>query len=74
MGIRELAKQAGFEVHDTGNETVLVSDPHGDALVRFEALVRAAERERCAMLCEETGAFEEESDMAFRCAEAIRRA
>ena len=43
----------------------------------LDAAVKAAvdaERERCAKLCEETGAYTDELDMALMCAAAIREA
>lgn len=43
---------------------------HEDALQRFAALVAAAEREACALLCEETRF--PDSYTAIRCAAAIR--
>ena len=49
-----------------------------DALARFAERIRAAERERCAKLCEDYAWLQEEGSPArsnFRnCAEGIRRA
>ena len=51
--IIEMAREAGFEV-DEDIANVWVSDAYiGDKLERFDALVRADEREACAKVCDE---------------------
>jgi hypothetical protein len=42
-------------------------------LLKFAGLVAAHEREACANVCEETGAYTDELGMALMCADAIRR-
>ena len=43
-----------------------------EMLEKFANLVAAAEREACANVCEETGAYREAIEMAQECAAAIR--
>ena len=51
----EQARESGMErvvkLHSDGTRTVEL--PHPDLLIRFAALVAAAEREECAKLCDE---------------------
>jgi hypothetical protein len=53
--IIRMAREAGMErvvkLHSDGTRTVEL--PHPDLLERFAALVAAAEREACAVLCEQ---------------------
>ena len=58
-----------------------LSDPLGSCtsykaatVVQLIERAVAAERERCAKLCEETGAYTDELEMALMCAAAIRGA
>jgi hypothetical protein len=62
----EMAKEAGFTWEPIGN----IIGP----LERFEALVRAAEREACAKVCDKRymGDNNREDIEAKRCAAAIR--
>ena len=60
--IIRMAREAGDDWDST-----LPSDK--EFLERFAALVAAAEREACAKVCEEWGAF---NKIAAECAEAIR--
>ncbi len=49
------------------------ADMYAYALAQVRRAV-AAERERCAKLCEQTGAYTDEIEMAQMCAAAIREA
>lgn len=68
--IRELALEAGMSkvvrVHSDGTMTIEL--PHPEKLERFAALVAAAERERCAQVCEDHFMSD-----GHWCAQAIRK-
>ena len=62
----EMAREAGFDSHDMSADfTCNLMD-----IKRFANLVAAAEREACAKVCEEWGAF---NNVAADCAAAIRQ-
>jgi hypothetical protein len=68
----EMAREAGFERvigvnQKTGIQTI--ESYANDSLQRFEALIRADEREACAKVCEE---MEYEFKPGHECAAAIR--
>lgn len=66
--IIRMAQEAGFAFDGVNTRIPLwISRP--EELERFAALVAAAEREACAKVCEEWGAF---NKIAAECAEAIR--
>jgi hypothetical protein len=50
--IKELAKQAGFDVEDRANEIWFDEGWHTSIVERFAELVRQDEREACAKLCD----------------------
>jgi hypothetical protein len=51
--IKELAKQAGFDVEDRANEIWFDEGWHTSIVERFAELVRQDEREACAKVCED---------------------
>ena len=51
--IKELARQAGFDVEDRTNEIWFDEGWYTSIVERFAELVRQDEREKCAKLCEE---------------------
>ncbi len=61
--IIRMAREAGFYVDGHFHRTF------GIAVEHFANLIAAAEREECAKVCEEWGAF---NKIAAECAEAIR--
>ncbi len=64
--IRMAREAGGYRAAPTDKALLLLSESH---LERFANLVAAAEREECAKVCEEWGAF---NKIAAECAEAIR--
>lgn len=75
MNIKELAKQAGFDVEDKVGEIWFDEGWHTSIVERFAELVAAAEREECAELCEAVGHTHDVlqgAELAFDLAEAIR--
>jgi hypothetical protein len=52
-----MAREAGANYYGTGEEGVTAFMLRDEAIERFAALVRAAEREACAKVCEECGAI-----------------
>jgi hypothetical protein len=54
MNIKELAKQAGFDVEDKVGEIWFDEGWHTSIVERFAELVAAAEREACAKLFQPT--------------------
>ena len=76
--IIRMAREAGFE-EGYGNHLFPPGDyreevvPVTDEIIRFAALVAAAEREACAKLCEKMlGIFHPTEVITTRCATAIR--
>jgi len=74
-----LAREAGFYIDLEPTGDIRAFDPTGPIvnpeLARFEALVRADEREKAAQLCDTYAAKcpnDDMSDMASSCAAAIR--
>ena len=71
--IIKMAREAGFEVYETD---VWITDGWWlEELERFAGLVRAAEREACALVCEERQEVFQKyytKGLAAMCAEAIR--
>lgn len=69
--IIRMARESGMErvvkLHSDGTRTVEL--PHPDLLIRFAALVAAAEREACAKVCMEHWLH---GGNAINCADAIR--
>jgi len=53
--IKELARQAGFDVEDRANEIWFDEGWHTSIVERFAELVRVDEREACAKLVDEWG-------------------
>jgi hypothetical protein len=68
--IRMAREQGDFIDDKRGGAFIFNGDPeHTFNIFKFAALVAAAEREECAKVCEEWGAF---NKIAAECAEAIR--
>lgn len=76
-----MAREVGFEVHERKQQArvgvdALLGIDSTDKLLRFAALVAAAERESCAKTCnamvERRGATDDHKYMADTCAVAIR--
>lgn len=79
--IQKLAIEAGFEPYETyhlsGNSEddrlVSVGEyPCGESVIKFAELVAKAERESCAKVVEDAGAYTEWNEDAVYCAAAIR--
>jgi hypothetical protein len=51
--IKELAKQAGFDVEDRANEIWFDEGWYTSIVERFAKLVRQDEREACAKICDD---------------------
>jgi hypothetical protein len=69
--IKELAKQAGFDVEDRANEIWFDEGWHTSIVERFAELVRQDEREACAKLCDDLDRKWNQSGVR-ECAAAIR--
>ena len=68
--IIEMAREAGLQTDSAG---VWVDDGYiTNQLERFEALVRADEREECAKVCEMQDGAGVTNEYWWQCAEAIR--
>jgi hypothetical protein len=65
-----MAREAGLGEHTNYEREQIWELKNVEALERFAALVIAAERERCARVCEE---FYSVENIAQKCAEAIRK-
>jgi len=65
-----MAREAGLGEHTNYEYEQIWELKNVEALERFAAIVIAAERERCAKVCEE---FYSVENVAQKCAEAIRK-
>ncbi len=71
--IKELAKQAGFDVEDRANEIWFDEGWYTSIVERFAELVRQDEREACAKLCDEHAKeIWDQEGGALNCADKIR--
>ena len=65
--IERMAREAGMRAYERESPGVDGAEGSWDAVTRFAALVAAAERERCAKVCEDMVLY-----TGFDCAAAIR--
>jgi len=75
--ITALAREAGLGEHTNYEYEQIWELKNVEALERFAALVIAAERERCALVCEEMAnsryQLKESIEIMLACADAIRK-
>lgn len=73
MNIKELAEQAGFFPSDNYDHSNWHAAGFSKNFERFAELVAAAEREKCAKVCDDIDVeYQGEDVLATWCAEAIR--
>jgi len=75
--LKKLARQAGFDIEDEGNEIWFDEGWYTSIVERFAELVRQDEREACAKLCDDWAKFLDDLEkydapIADACAKSIR--